>query len=186
MDRNQIISKAKPEPANNKEVQLQSIQITSEYIPEFSSFEHQKENILPIKQGRSAATLSQIFSSEPSVRNAELQVVNDKFKAELENIDELDDPFDVYDRYIKWTMENYPQAFGPHSRVCKLLELASNSFVDDTRYKNDPRYLRCWLQYSKHVEKHKELFAFLKSNGIGLDLATFYEEHAELMEAMKW
>ncbi|GES85253.1 hypothetical protein RCL_jg18070.t1 [Rhizophagus clarus] len=174
--------KIQPEPVNNNKEHTSSEQ---KLIPEFSSFEHQKENILPIKQGRSATTLSQIFSSEPSVRNAELQVGNDKFSAELENLNELDDPFEVYDRYIKWTMENYPQAFGPHSRVCQLLETASNSFVNDTRYKNDPRYLRCWLQYSKHVGKHKELFAFLKSNGIGLDLATFYEEYAELMETMK-
>ena len=156
------------------------------YIPEFSSFEHQKENILPVKQGRSAATLSQIFSSEPSTRNAELKIGHDKFNAELENLDELDDPFDVYDRYIKWTMENYPQAFGTHSRVCQLLEHASNSFVNDMRYKNDPRYLRCWLQYSKHAGKLKELFEFLKTNGIGLDLATYYEEYAELTEMMKW
>ncbi|CAB4445658.1 unnamed protein product [Rhizophagus irregularis] len=181
MDRKQIVSTTQPEPINSKEY----ISNEQKLIPEFSSFEHQKENILPIKQGRSAATLSQIFSSEPSTRNAELQVGNNKFNAELENLDELDDPFDVYDRYIKWTMENYPQAFGPHSRVCQLLEIASNKFVNDARYKNDPRYLRCWLQYSKHVGKHKELFAFLKSNGIGLDLATFYEEYAEIMETMK-
>jgi hypothetical protein len=33
-------------------------------------------------------------------------------------------------------MENYPQAFGPHSRVCQLLEIASNKFVNDARVCN--------------------------------------------------
>ncbi|CAG8610442.1 16718_t:CDS:2 [Funneliformis mosseae] len=179
MERKQFISNAQHVTMNNKEFQHQK------NIPEFSSFEHQKENILPVKQGRSAAALSQIFSSEPSALYTELQAGHDKFNAELENLDELDDPFDVYDRYIKWTMENYPQASGPHSKVCQLLERASNSFINDARYKNDPRYLRCWLQYSKHIRRLKEHFAFLKSNGIGLDLATYYEEYAELMEEMK-
>ncbi|CAI2174175.1 216_t:CDS:2 [Funneliformis geosporum] len=179
MERKKVISNVQQVTMNNKEFQH------LKNIPEFSSFEHQKENILPVKQGRSAAALSQIFSSEPSALYTELQAGHDKFNAELENLDELDDPFDVYDRYIKWTMENYPQASGPHSKVCQLLERASNSFINDARYKNDPRYLRCWLQYSKHVRRLKEHFAFLKSNGIGLDLATYYEEYAELMEEMK-
>ena len=77
-----------------------------------------------------------------------LQAGNYKF---IENLIELD-PFDVYDRYIKWTMANYSQASGSHSRLLQLLESASYRFVNDIRYKNDPRYLRCWIQYSKHVE----------------------------------
>ena len=59
-----------------------------------------------------------------------LQTGNNKFKAELENLDELDDPFDVYDCYIKWTMENYSQASGSHSRLRQLLKSASYRFVN--------------------------------------------------------
>ncbi|CAG8760120.1 1888_t:CDS:1, partial [Acaulospora colombiana] len=143
-----------------------------------------KENIYPVKQGRSASSLSRVFSSDPSSRQAELQAGHEQFNAELEMVEELDDPLDVYNRYIKWTMENYPQGQTSQSNLVQLLERASKTFVKDTRYKNDPRYLKCWLQYSKLVGQTKELFMFLKVNGIGMDLAAYYEAYAELMEGL--
>ncbi|CAG8784367.1 23024_t:CDS:2, partial [Dentiscutata erythropus] len=154
-------------------------------IPEFSSFEHQKENILPLKQGRSSASLSRVFSGDPYSLEIDLQAGHAQFKAELENLNELDDPFDVYHRYIKWTIENYPQGQTPQSNLIQLLERASLSFVNDSRYKSDPRYLRCWLQYASFVGKTNQLFDFLKTNEIGLNLAAYYEEYAELLESME-
>lgn len=150
-------------------------------ISEFSSFEHQKENIFPIKEGRKASSLSLIFGNDSS-RQAELEAGHAKFRAELENVHELDDPFDVYNRYIKWAMENYPQGQNPQSNLIQLFERALKAFVHDARYKNDPRYLRCWMQYSKFIGQSKEFFIFLKVNGIGMDLAAYYEEYAEFME----
>ncbi|CAG8546661.1 10350_t:CDS:2 [Racocetra fulgida] len=151
-------------------------------IPEFSSFEHQKENILPLKQGRSGASLSRVFSGDSYSFGIDLQAGHAQFRAELENLNELDDPFDVYHRYIKWTIENYPQGQTPQSNLVQLLERASLSFVNDSRYKSDPRYLRCWLQYANFIGKTKQLFDFLKINEIGINLAAYYEEYAELLE----
>ncbi len=74
-------------------------------------------------------------------------------------------------------MANYSQVSG----LYQLLESASYRFVNDVWYKNDLRYLRCWIQYSKHVENPKAFFALLNSNEIGLDLAMFYEEYAEVL-----
>ncbi|CAG8521237.1 6112_t:CDS:2 [Diversispora eburnea] len=153
-------------------------------IPEFSSFEHQKENIFPLREGRKASSLSLVFGNDSSSRQAGLEVGHAKFRAELEKIHELDDPFDVYNQYIKWTMENYPQGQNPQSNLIQLFERALKEFVHDTRYKNDPRYLRCWIQYSKFIGQSKEFFIFLKVNGIGMDLAAYYEEYAEFMERL--
>ena len=84
-------------------------------------------------------------------------------------------------------MENNPQASGPDSELCQLLEKTSNRFVDDIWYKNDPRYLNCWIQYLKCAGKlTKEHFTYLNNNGIGIGLAAFYEEYAEVMETMEW
>ncbi|CAG8711797.1 10234_t:CDS:1, partial [Cetraspora pellucida] len=154
-------------------------------IPEFSSFEHQKENILPLKQGRSGASLSRVFSGDSYSFGIDLQAGHAQFRAELETLNELDDPFDVYHRYIKWTIENYPQGQTPQSNLVQLLERASLSFINDSRYKNDPRYLRCWLQYANFVGKTNQLFDFLKINEIGINLAAYYEEYAELLESME-
>src|SRR5688572_7728401 len=91
-------------------------------IPEFSSFEHQKENIFPLREGRKASSLSLVFGNDSSSRQAGLEVGHAKFRAELEKIHELDDPFDVYNQYIKWTMENYPQGQNPQSNLIQLFE----------------------------------------------------------------
>ncbi|CAG8804116.1 33969_t:CDS:2 [Gigaspora margarita] len=188
MDVYSLINHDQCKPSNSpppRTYQPSTSQEQANCLPEFSSFEHQKENILPLKQGRSSASLSRVFSSDPYSLGIDLQTGHAQFKAELENLNELDDPFDVYHRYIKWTMENYPQGQTPQSNLIQLLERASLSFVNDSRYKSDPRYLRCWLQYASFVGKTKQLFDFLKANEIGLNLAAYYEEYAELLESME-
>ncbi|RIB13826.1 Mad3/BUB1 homology region 1-domain-containing protein [Gigaspora rosea] len=188
MDVYSLINHDQCKPSNSpppRTYQPSTSQEQANCLPEFSSFEHQKENILPLKQGRSSASLSRVFSSDPYSLGIDLQAGHAQFKAELENLNELDDPFDVYHRYIKWTMENYPQGQTPQSNLIQLLERASLSFINDSRYKSDPRYLRCWLQYASFVGKTKQLFDFLKVNEIGLNLAAYYEEYAELLESME-
>ncbi|CAG8480534.1 5192_t:CDS:2 [Paraglomus occultum] len=154
-------------------------------IPEFSSFEHQKENILPLKEGRSAASLSEVFSKDHALRTTQLASAHATFAAELDTLDELDDPLDVFNRYIKWTIENYPQGHNHESNLIPLLERATRTFKDDERYKKDPRYLRLWLLYAKYVEHPRDIFVFLENNEIGQDLAAFYEEYGALLESVK-
>ncbi|KAJ1652880.1 protein kinase [Dispira simplex] len=152
---------------------------------DFTKFESQKENIQPLRQGRSAAKLAHIFSQDEGSRQRLLEQQQAEFETTLEsiNITEDEDPLDVYHRYVRWTLEHYPQGHNHTSRLVPLLERVTRLFQDDERYSNDPRYLKLWLMYVEYVREGKEdLFRFLMNRDIGQNLAMFYEEYALWLE----
>ena len=168
----------------------------SEDLINFDIIETQKENIQSLPQGRSAKALAStfgpsIFSPVPtpgSTRN-----LNDAIRAEYETellaIDDSDDPLDIYDRYVKWTINAYPSAQAtPESQLRPLLERATKAFQNVPTYKNDPRYLKLWLNYIRFFsDAPRETFAYLARHSIGEGLALYYEEFAAWLEgAGRW
>ncbi|KAK4152422.1 Enolase, C-terminal TIM barrel domain-containing protein [Chaetomidium leptoderma] len=164
----------------------------------FDIIEDHKENIQALPSGRSAKKLAELFSQSPLQPQAtpsplDTKDVNDgiraEFEAELTAISESDDPLDIYDRYVRWTFDAYPSAQAtPQSQLHTLLERATKSFVNSAQYKNDPRYLKMWLQYINFFsDAPREAFVFLSRHSIGETLALFYEEYAAWLEgASRW
>ncbi|KAI5364018.1 Putative serine/threonine-protein kinase, active [Septoria linicola] len=160
---------------------------------DFSIIEASKENIQAIPSGRSARALAQLYSppllgaqASPNDQHAGKRA---QFETELANIDEADDPLDVYDRYVKWTMDTYPSAQAtPQSQLLPLLERATKAFQSSKDYKNDVRYLKIWLHYIRFFsDAPREVFVFLARHGIGERLALYYEEFAAWLEnAGRW
>ncbi|KAG5518257.1 hypothetical protein PMAC_003053 [Pneumocystis sp. 'macacae'] len=146
------------------------------------SIEDQKENIEPLQQGRSVRSLAKAFSGDPcslKIKNEQEKCV---FESEIENSDDHDDPLDVWIKYIKWTNETYPHGQSVESGLVPLLERCIRRFVGVPYYKEDPRYLKIWIQYMKYIDDPREIFCFLAYNGIGQSLSTFYEEYASFLE----
>ncbi|KNG50610.1 checkpoint protein kinase [Stemphylium lycopersici] len=108
-----------------------------------------------------------------------------EFEKELMAIDDSDDPLDVYDRYVKWTLDAYPSAQNtPQSQLCPLLERATKAFQNSPQYKNDARYLKLWLHYiNLFSDAPREIFAYLARHNIGENLALYYEEFAAWLES---
>jgi len=170
----------------------------SEDLIDFDIIEGQKENIQSLPGGRSARALASMFSPSPlhklmTPTPSDTKNLNDamrqEYEAELENIAESDDPLDIFDRYVKWTLDAYPSAQAtPSSQLLPLLERATKAFLTSTQYKNDPRYLKMWLQYIRFFsDTPRETFAFLARHNIGDGLALFYEEFAAWLEgAGRW
>ncbi|KAI9646478.1 protein kinase [Ciborinia camelliae] len=171
---------------------------TSEDLIDFDIIENQKENIQSLPQGRSARNLANLFSPSPlrplstptpsDTRNLN-DAIREEYEAELVNIGESDDPLDIYDRYVKWTLDAYPSAQAtPNSQLAPLLERATKTFLNSPQYKNDPRYLKLWLSYIRFFsDTPRETFAFLARHNIGEGLALFYEEFAGWLEgAGRW
>ncbi|KAJ5533172.1 hypothetical protein N7494_009724 [Penicillium frequentans] len=172
----------------------------SDDLIDFDIIEAQKENVQSLPGGRSARELARIFSggSNTSDKYAsptpnDTRTLNDairqEYESELQVIAESDDPLDVYDRYVKWTLNAYPSAQAtPESGLLPLLERATKSFLSSADYKNDPRYLRLWLHYIRlFSDAPRETFAFLSRHHIGEGLALFYEEFAAWLEgAGRW
>ncbi|SPQ18708.1 2cbc621b-ae7c-45ac-b89c-d14323254524 [Thermothielavioides terrestris] len=164
----------------------------------FDIIEDHKENIQALPSGRSAKKLVELFSQSPLQPQStpsplDTKDVNDsiraKFEAEIAAISESDDPLDVYDRYVRWTLDAYPSAQAtPQSQLHTLLERATKAFVNSPQYKNDPRYLKIWLHYINFFsDAPREAFVFLSRHSIGETLALFYEEYAAWLEgAGRW
>ena len=167
----------------------------SEDLINFDIIETQKENIQALPSGRSAKALAQLYTppltaaaghtpSPSQTQDAHL-AVRQQFERELLAIDESDDPLDIYDRYVKWTLDAYPSAQNtPQSQLCPLLERATKAFQSSSHYKNDPRYLKLWLHYIRlFSDAPRETFAYLARHSIGDGLALYYEEFAAWLEA---
>ncbi|GAB0134874.1 hypothetical protein EsDP_00003228 [Epichloe bromicola] len=161
---------------------------------DFDVIEGQKENIQSLPGGRSAKKLSELYSPSPLHKLAtptpsDTKNVHDciraEYEAEIRNISESDDPLDVFDRYIRWTLDTYPSAQAtPQSQLHTLLERATGAFITTVQYKNDPRYLRMWVHYIHFFsDSPRETYMFLSRHGIGESLALFYEEYAAWLEA---
>lgn len=170
----------------------------SEDLIDFDIIESQKENIQSLPGGRSARGLANLFSPSPlhklsTPTPSDTKNLNDairqEYEAELVNISESDDPLDIYDRYVRWTLDAYPSAQAtPASGLLPLLERATKTFLKYPQYKNDPRYLKLWLSYIRFFsDTPRETFAFLSRHNIGDSLALFYEEFASWLEgAGRW
>lgn len=158
---------------------------------DFEIIEGHKENIQALPSGRSANALAKIYSPPLSSLPANDAFAKERaeFEKELALIDEADDPLDVYDRYVKWTLDTYPSAQAtPASRLLPLLERATKAFQSSSHYKNDSRYLKLWLTYIRlFSDAPRETFVFLARNGIGETLALYYEDFAAWLEnAGRW
>ncbi|KAK6393030.1 hypothetical protein LTR65_002721 [Meristemomyces frigidus] len=168
----------------------------SDDLIDFNVIESHKENIQALPSGRSAKALAQLYSPlllganpSPSTTQDAHTKAREPFEKELQNIDEADDPLDVYDRYVKWTLDAYPSAQAtPQSQLLPLLERATKAFQSSSHYKNDPRYLKLWLHYIRlFSDAPREVFAFLARHSIGENLALYYEEFAAWLEnAGRW
>ena len=168
----------------------------TEDLINFDIIETHKENIQSLPGGRSAKALASTFApssrfSAPTpgdTRNLN-DAIRQEYELEILAIADSDDPLDVYDRYVKWTLSAYPSAQAtPESQLRPLLERATKAFQSVQHYKNDPRYLKLWLNYIRlFSDAPKETFAYLARHNIGEGLALFYEEYAAWLEgAGRW
>ncbi|RKP12694.1 Mad3/BUB1 homology region 1-domain-containing protein, partial [Piptocephalis cylindrospora] len=147
-----------------------------------AAIESQKENIVPLPQGRSASQLSSLLQFASPARHARLAERHAEFAREVEGAADLDDPLEVHYRYVRWIQDNYPQGQSAESNLLPVLERLTRSFRQDRRYRNDPRYIRCWILYAQNISDPNVVFEYMQVNDLGQDLAAYYEEYSIHLE----
>jgi len=102
------------------------------------------------------------------------------FESELRMYDG-DDPLDVWDRYIKWTEQTFPQG-GKESNFSVLLERAVMKFTEEKKYYNDVRYVDLWVKFANCCPEPLDMYKYMHAQGIGLMLSVFYIAWSEEYE----
>ncbi|KAG8439977.1 hypothetical protein GDO86_005953 [Hymenochirus boettgeri] len=144
-------------------------------------WELSKENVQPLRQGRVMSTLQEVLAQQDSASHTAIQQQKQTFELEL-RFYSGDDPLDVWDRYIKWAEQAFPQG-GKESNLCILLERAVKIFHEEKRYYNDLRYVTICLKFANFCSEPLDLYSYLHSQGIGISQALLYITWAEELEA---
>ncbi|KZT53512.1 hypothetical protein CALCODRAFT_486276 [Calocera cornea HHB12733] len=157
-------------------------------VVDFALIERQKENIQPLRNGRSASALQSVFSAPRQDRVATLQAGRERHEEDIaaveaaEAADGYDDPLEPYVKFVKWTIDNYPAGQTAESGIIPLVERTARRFKDDPRYKSDLRYLKVWVAYATYVQDPIVIYQHLLANEIGTHYALLYEEYANALE----
>ncbi|KAL2098671.1 hypothetical protein ACEWY4_005151 [Coilia grayii] len=138
-----------------------------------------KENIQPLRRGRAVSALREALSMQEEGNSAITQR-QQAFESELRMYDG-DDPLDVWDRYIKWTEQTFPQG-GKESNYSVLLERAVMKFTEDKKYYNDARYIDLWIKFADSCPEPLDMYRYMQAQGIGLMLSAFYIAWSEEYE----
>ncbi|XP_053238149.1 mitotic checkpoint serine/threonine-protein kinase BUB1 beta isoform X1 [Podarcis raffonei] len=146
-----------------------------------SEWELSKENVQPLRQGRVMATLQEALAQLDVSSHTAIQQQKREFESEIRFYNG-DDPLDVWDRYIKWTEQTFPQG-GKESNLSAVLERAVKALNEQQRYYQDPRYLSLWLKFGSCCSEPLDLYSYMYSQGIGKSLAQLYITWAEELEA---
>lgn len=110
-----------------------------------------KENVLPIKRGRSVKGLSvSLTASLAAASQIEVQEMEHEKNLEeaINNRVESSQLLDVFALYFKWLRDSYPTQ---SDKSLKLLERCTCSLKDDLAMKNDIRYVKMWIEYADLV-----------------------------------
>uniref|UniRef100_A0A0D9XNL7 BUB1 N-terminal domain-containing protein n=1 Tax=Leersia perrieri TaxID=77586 RepID=A0A0D9XNL7_9ORYZ len=71
------------------------------------------------------------------------------------------------------------------AKLPRFLQKCAQEFLDDARYRDDPRYLLVWIQLMDYVKDAKPLLKKMEKNRIGLKRAAFYMAYALYYEKHK-
>ncbi|KAL6946893.1 hypothetical protein ACO0QE_001746 [Hanseniaspora vineae] len=152
-------------------------------VSNFSDLEPQKENISRIRSGRSASQLLESFQAQDQDLNRERL----KFEKQiLEEIEDADDPLELFLNYINWIKVKYPQGITTkRSGMLHLLERCLQFFKTDALYTNDPRYVKLWIWYIEvfqpTLNDKKDTLYYMLRHRIGGKLAVVYESLANVL-----
>ncbi|KAH7586619.1 Serine/Threonine protein kinases active-site signature [Nakaseomyces glabratus] len=108
-----------------------------------------------------------------------------------EDLENLDDPLQLYLEYIKHLKhcQNEGQGISCSQVLQDVMERCLLYFLDLEIFKNDPRLLRVWISYmnmvyKEFIDEKINILCFLYHKKIAVRLALFYEQLAECLASI--
>lgn len=129
------------------------------------NFEGAKENIQPLAAGRNVERLEVALNAESHQEcQEELLEQRRQFELAISNYGG-DDPLELWFEYIGWVEQSYPKS-GKASALDDLLKKSLSKFEKDSRYTQDPRFIRLFIKYVslRHLFNHKPTDLSIKNN----------------------
>lgn len=105
------------------------------------AWETSKENVLPVKRGRSTKGLQ---NSLNHIHNTAQKGTNSIFEEELAGEQTPSSILDVYVRYFKWTRDEFPSNA---AKSMEILERCTAQLSAASELKNDMRFVKMWIEY---------------------------------------
>jgi len=150
------------------------------------SWEHQKENIQPLPQGRKIDDLMRALTIVPDNRRREM-IDNRKrqFDEDCEqNKDDLSKQLDLWVDYIGWLEQNVPDG-GKVTGLTDALEQCIETYYGRNEFKQDERLFDMFMKFKRFCDEPAEIFTFMYTNSIATLLARFYLNWSWQYEIMK-
>ncbi|KAM8809304.1 mitotic checkpoint serine/threonine-protein kinase BUB1 [Eudromia elegans] len=91
---------------------------------------------------------------------------------------EGNDPLEPWDRYVQW-IEACPPNQEKQRLLPGLLQHVVKTFLNDTRYCQDPRFINCCIKLGEFITPPGQYFDYLFGQGIGAKTSTFYVAWAQ-------
>lgn len=140
------------------------------------SWEAQKENIQPIRQGRKIEALFQALSlvTDNKSKNQLLKTRKEQFDKDLEeNKDDLNKQLDLWYEYIDWLEQNVPES-GKINGLSNAIEQCIEIYYNKKEFKQDERLFDIFMKFKQFCDEPVEIFGFMYANSICTLLARFY------------
>ena len=113
-------------------------------------WELSKENVVPVKRGRSAAVLSDTLATQKYARTED---TDEAFIQRFEDLlaTQQQDALarlSTFESYLKWTCDQYPS---DTSRRMRILERCTCELKSEDCLKNEPRFIKMWIEYVRSL-----------------------------------
>lgn len=109
---------------------------------ETPNWEALKENVLPVKKGRSAKGLSMKLAENNSKMDNKAR--EQAFEDLLDAAKSPKECLQSYIKYIKWIREEYPSN---SDKTLQLLERCTVELKSEAELKNDGDFIKVWVEY---------------------------------------
>uniref|UniRef100_A0A7S1XHP9 Protein kinase domain-containing protein n=1 Tax=Compsopogon caeruleus TaxID=31354 RepID=A0A7S1XHP9_9RHOD len=148
-------------------------------------WEDAKENVQPLSRGRQPVDfcVNERTIPDPAAFEEEIELYG---RSKIFEDDADADPLSPWIKYIRWMQEKANTVSALSSdQMIEVLQRCCSEFAMTPKYANDPRFLRVFVRYADMASDPLQVFRYMASQGIGQELALYFEALAVVYESRR-